>query len=349
VAAGWSHCLALKSDGTVVSWDDPSSLPANLSNVVQIAAGSGFSLALKADGTLVYWGSSVPPNGTDPSRFGLSNFTAIACGSYHGLGALGDGSVSINTQPHDLEVAQGARSFLRVAATGTDAIRYQWYLNGSALSLATNSILPFEAFGSTIVGDYRVVASDSRTSVTSRVARVRLAGGSMAQDAPFILEQPADLTAAVGDRAVIGATVSGPPPIAYQWFKNNSLVSGATSPALMISGASRQDSGQYCLVASDSGGSVTSRCARVRIRVPQRLTLTYQSLTGPFQCVSEDADGAEVPAKCAAAFRVQFSTNLVDWADLTHGLVWTNGVLVLRCPVNMAVPQAFFRVVEQVE
>jgi alpha-tubulin suppressor-like RCC1 family protein len=62
--------LALKDDGTVVAWGDDgngqSSVPAGLTDVVQVAGGRRHSLALKDDGTVVAWGddgdgqSSVP-------------------------------------------------------------------------------------------------------------------------------------------------------------------------------------------------------------------------------------------------------------------------------------------------
>ena len=62
LAAGDSHCVALKSDGTVLAWGGneanagETNVPSGLSNVVSIAAGSTHSLALRSDGTLAAWG-----------------------------------------------------------------------------------------------------------------------------------------------------------------------------------------------------------------------------------------------------------------------------------------------------
>ena len=75
IAAGRTHSLALKNDGTVVAWGALNSgvkvvVPSGLSNVVAIAAGCDGSLALKSDGTVIGWNMRVPT--------GLSNIVAIA-------------------------------------------------------------------------------------------------------------------------------------------------------------------------------------------------------------------------------------------------------------------------------
>src|SRR5689334_5390374 len=75
VAAGLEHALALRSDGTVVSWgrntygqlgvghtsagNQPPTVVSSLSNVVAIAAGYYDSYAVTSDGTLWSWGYSI--------------------------------------------------------------------------------------------------------------------------------------------------------------------------------------------------------------------------------------------------------------------------------------------------
>src|SRR5438477_6663255 len=63
VAAGWTHSLALKKDGTVVAWGTrnynvPMTVPGALNGVVAIAAGLDHDLAVQEDGTVAAWGDN---------------------------------------------------------------------------------------------------------------------------------------------------------------------------------------------------------------------------------------------------------------------------------------------------
>lgn len=91
VALGSSHGLALKGDGTVVTWGESYRMPAGLADVTAIAAGHGWSLALKRDGTVAAWGNSTA-GATDVPR-GLTGVVKIAAGMGHCLALRRDGTV----------------------------------------------------------------------------------------------------------------------------------------------------------------------------------------------------------------------------------------------------------------
>jgi len=85
--------FALRADGTVVAWGQTTqtTLPVGLTGVVALAAGSSHEVALKSDGSLVMWGNSA-----DGQRTGLptsGTFTAISAAFFHALAVRSDGTV----------------------------------------------------------------------------------------------------------------------------------------------------------------------------------------------------------------------------------------------------------------
>lgn len=95
IAGGFTHTLALKSDGKVVGWglngEGQTTAPSDLMGVTAIAGGGYHSLALKNNGTVVGWGRNVEGQTTIPA--GLSGVVAIAAGAFHSLALKNDGTV----------------------------------------------------------------------------------------------------------------------------------------------------------------------------------------------------------------------------------------------------------------
>lgn len=120
IAAGFSHSLVVKSDGTVWAWgnndygqlgDGTSGWDANktepvqvlgLSDVKDVAAGEGYSLAIKNDGTVWAWGfngygqlgDGTLENKKIPVQVsGLTDIQKISAGKQHVLALKNDGTV----------------------------------------------------------------------------------------------------------------------------------------------------------------------------------------------------------------------------------------------------------------
>ncbi len=110
VAAGWSHSLAAKGDGTVWAWGGneagqlgdgtrtPRPAPvqvSGLSGVTAVAAGWSHCLALKGDGTVWSWGNdnSPMPRLTPVQAGTLSGVVAVAAGNAYSLALKNDGTV----------------------------------------------------------------------------------------------------------------------------------------------------------------------------------------------------------------------------------------------------------------
>jgi alpha-tubulin suppressor-like RCC1 family protein len=134
IAAGESHSLALRADGTVWSWGydgwgqlgrgvrdlnphpTPTAVP-GLSNVVAIAAGKSHSLAIRSDGTVWAWGSNWIgqlglgtidgyPHATPLAVPGLAEAVAIAGGRGHSL-AIGRASPTTGVESFNAAIPAG--------------------------------------------------------------------------------------------------------------------------------------------------------------------------------------------------------------------------------------------------
>jgi len=115
VAAGHSHTLGIKSDGTLWAWGknsygqlgdgttDDRDRPTKVGSDTwrSVAAGFGFSLAIKADGTLWTWGwnrHNQLGDGTTidrhvPTQIGSNTWTNIGGGRHHSVAIKSDGTL----------------------------------------------------------------------------------------------------------------------------------------------------------------------------------------------------------------------------------------------------------------
>lgn len=95
IAAGKTHVLALKKDGSVVAWGLNEHGQTNTAqvqkNIIAIAAGAYHSVALFANGTIRAWGYNASAQAKPP--VGLRRFSAIAAGGSHSIALKNDGTL----------------------------------------------------------------------------------------------------------------------------------------------------------------------------------------------------------------------------------------------------------------
>ena len=96
--------------------------------------------------------------------------------------------------------------------------------------------------------------------------------------APVITGEPQDTTVASGASARFSVYASGDGSLAYQWYRNGTVISGATSSTLTLPTVASTDSGALFQVRVSNGlGAAWSRSAALTVTANQAPTSTITS------------------------------------------------------------------------
>jgi hypothetical protein len=170
VAAGWEHCLALRADGLVIAWGDnsygQSAVPASATNVISIAAGYYHNLALRADGTVIAWGKGYL--GVINVPWGLTNAAVISAGEDYSMAFVASGPPRFGRQPRSVVAHLGASATLVANVVGASPLAFQWFHDGVAIAGATNRSLILTNAKAADAGSYVLIANNAAGQATSQ-------------------------------------------------------------------------------------------------------------------------------------------------------------------------------------
>jgi hypothetical protein len=181
---------------------------------------------------------------------------------------------TITSQPVGQTVFPNANVTFSVGATGTGPLSYQWRLNGTDISGATDSSYTRNNVQSSDAGDYSVLVSNTIGSVVSANATLAI---SVMDSPPAITAQPQNRTVNQNASAAFSVTVLGTVPLSYQWQFNGADIGGATGTSYTRSTAQPGDAGSYWVVVTNSFGSATSDVATLTVIVPPSIATQPQS------------------------------------------------------------------------
>ena len=172
---------------------------------------------------------------------------------------------AIATQPQSQSHVAGTDVTFTVVATGTAPLTYQWKHDDVAISGATAATLTLASVQEADAGSYTVTVSNPVGSVTSEAATLTV---TVAAQAPSIVTQPLGRSATLGDDVTFTVVATGTAPLTYQWSKDGSPISGATSAALSLANVQPADAGTYAVTVTNSVSSVTSSGAVLTVAIP---------------------------------------------------------------------------------
>lgn len=193
---------------------------------------------------------------------------------------------TIVTQPVGVSATVGGSATLSVGVTSGLHAAYQWLRNGQAIVGATQPTLTLTNLQAGDVGNYSVRVTTGAGSVTSNAVPVTVPVAAIA-DQPFSTKVPH------GGRLVLRVTPVSTAGMTYQWRKGGVNISGANQAELTISSAVAADAGNYDVVITGPGNSVTSNTANVAV-LPVDAVLWQQfsefsTENGPSRVLSDGA------------------------------------------------------------
>ena len=170
----------------------------------------------------------------------------------------------ISTQPAAKTVTAGQTATFSVTAAGTAPLSYQWKKGGTDISGATTNSYTTPATSLADSGTaYSVVVSNDVGTATSDAVILTVTM------APVITEQPTAKTVDPNATATFSVTATGTAPFSYQWKKNGTDISGATSSTYTTPAASNANNNEsFTVVVTNSHGSATSNAAILSVNAP---------------------------------------------------------------------------------
>ena len=263
------------------TWTKPAIVTAPAS--INVILGQPLTLSVTASGSepLSYvWrrGGTVVPGTTGPTLNAPAASLADA-GSYSvtALNWIGEAlsapavvevlvPPTITQNPTPLTLAAGQTIQFSVAATGTAPLAYQWRRNGTDIVGAIHPTFEKPAATSEDSGTFSVRVSNTAGFVDSTPASL------VVVTLPVITQNPVAQTVLAGLPASFTVQATGPGTLSYSWFRNGTLIEGATGPTLNLPSLLVTDAASYRARVSNLAGGVDSTTAPLTVVTPPSIT-----------------------------------------------------------------------------
>jgi subtilisin-like proprotein convertase family protein len=238
-------------------------------------------------------------------------------------------SVTLPLFVGDIETAAGAIS-LTASSSNPELLPSRGIVFSGAGSTRSLILTPAaNRSGETLV---RIAVRDSDGGVVTTEFQL------VVQAPPALKTVPTNLTTTNGGPAEFVGVADGD-DLHYQWLLNGTnVLSGATNSHLAIGGVSTRDIGQYSLVITNFGGSVTSSAARLRITTFPTISFLGDQITVsglavgpiPFRVIDAETPAANLKVSASSS-----DENLVSPEGIVLGGAGTNRTITVT-PVGGA-------------
>jgi len=215
----------------------------------------------------------------------------------------------ILNQPVGNSVNAGTPVSFSVGVYGSDPFSYQWSKNGTNISGATSGTYTLSSTSLTDAGVYTVLVVNASGTITSTNATLAVSSLTIAPLNPSVV-------ITLGQPVTFSASATGAGPFTYQWMKDGTAISGATSSSYTISSVSAGDQAGYTVAVSNTFGTVTSTSSELIPVVSQQQVYLGQTASftvspagdGPFTYQWEFA-GTTISGATSATYSIANTTD----------------------------------------
>lgn len=254
--------------------------------------------------------------------------------------------VTFTSQPQGQTLLEGADATLSVAVSGTGPFTYQWQRDGVDLPGATSATLTLKAIQAAQAGAYRCIVSGAVGPVPSSAALLVV-------NVPVTLTlQPTPQTVTAGADVTFTVAATGTGPFTYQWQKDGSDLSGATSATLTLSAVQAAQAGAYRCIVTGAAGPVPSSAALLTVEALPEVAITKQpadqkviapapatftvTATGSNLGYQWAKDGSPISGATGASFTVQ-ATDFKNEGGAYTVTITGSGKTVTSSPATLVV------------
>lgn len=226
----------------------------------------------------------------------------------------------ITGHPTDRMANPGASVSFSVSASGDPAPALQWQrlaaggagwnnvANDSTYSGVATDTLVVSGLSLAMNGDqFRAIASNGVVpNATSNAATLAV----VEEDAsPLITSQPQSITRGIDETASFTVVATGYPAPTYQWSKDGTPITGATSATYSIVNVAGADAGSYTVQVTNRAGSVASNAAVLTVNLTPPAPPPAPSPPPPAAADYDTIRFAWNAVARAVGYRVDVSTN----------------------------------------
>lgn len=202
-------------------------------------------------------------------------------------------TLNLVSQPGSATISSGQSHTFQLVVEHSHPITVNWLFNGSLVQASSSTSISVSSAGS-----YSCVVTDGELTVDCSTFSLTVDAVQFVD----ITSQPSNQMVNEGADVALSVEAVGSGALSYQWYFNDSAISGATAAELALSGISVGDAGNYYCVVSTGGVSETSNAVSVVVtETPNGVAeITW---TRPMS----RADGTDLEESEISAYEVYYS------------------------------------------